>query len=735
MIIKSRYFSVLSKVFLLYHFYTNSPPFNMKRYLIFFFLLTSKLSFSQVGIGTNTPKAALDITSNKRGILLPRVALVATNDDTTVLAPNISEIVYNTSTSAAGNYQVKPGFYYWSGTLWIKFDAGSINSFSEFAQRPIGLNAADSGKKYLYTQTGNFHLWNGTAWLILNESSINIKDYGAVGDGVKNDIAAINAAANVAKNGYELVIPKGVFLVSSYILISNGTKAVYGKGGIIKPLDTASQIGVVLIGKEASRPENVKNCIVNGLIIDMNNSTKGGVGIYGQNISFCTISNNYVYNIKSGAGILIRAFQNGLEPSISNIITNNRIEGDTITESDYNGISIDSPIDLGGYSGQDIKWKATFITGKGYYPPMHNVITGNIVRGGYYGISISSSNYTVVTNNDVSYNQRNISCQNDCKYNNISNNILSESISSSIHLAYGSSFNLISNNNIVTNRGIGEGLLQAYVATKFNKFIGNNVASTGTGNKFYIYTGIHADGNEFSNNTLRGNCTHAYIAIESAWVANTTEPESRAFGNGTATDNFANTGTSGTIIKNNRIEGASPVAAIYTSQWSDANGNYNLENIELSDNVITTNNHSFQYKAFESTTGSLKNIIVRNNSFFNFATSNKFLFPRGRLHFTDITGNAIINNSIQTLPANITNPSIAIGYLFMCVNSIPTLITDFTGAKEGDEITIRLDIFTSLVNSPSLRLRGGANVTAVNSDNLIMLKRISNVWFEISRNF
>jgi parallel beta-helix repeat protein len=707
----------------------------MKRFLVLFFLLFCKLSFSQVGIGTNTPKAALDITSSKRGILLPRVALVATNDDTTVLAPNISEIVYNTTTSVAGNNQVKPGFYYWNGNLWIKFDSGVINSFSEFAQRPTGLNATDSGKKYLYHQTGSFHLWNGTGWLVLNESSVNIKDYGAIGDGVKNDVVAINAAANVAKNGYQLIIPKGIFLISSYILISNGTKAIYGKGGIIKPFDTASQVGVVLAGKANGKPENVRNCVVDGLIIDMDSSNKYGIGIYCQNVSNCIISNNHIYKIKTGGGILIRAFQNGLESSNNNTIINNIVEGDTSNNAIPSGIELDTNIDLQGYARQDLKWKATFVTGKGYYPPAHNIISGNIVKGGYYGISISSANYTVVTNNDVSYNQRNISCQNDCKYNNISNNVLSESISSSIHLAYGSSFNLISNNNIVTNRGTGEGLLQAYVATKYNKFIGNNVASLGTGSKFYIYTGIHADGNEFSNNTLRGNCSHAYIAIESAWVANTTEPESRAYGNGTLTDNFANTGMSGTIIKNNRIEGISPVSAIYTSQWSDANGSYNLENIELSDNIITTNNHNFQFKAYESTMGSLKNLIVRNNSFFNTTTSNKFLFPRGRSHFADITGNNILNNSIQALPSNITNPSIAVGDFFMCTNTIPTSITDFTGAKEGDEITVRLDIFTTLVNNPSLRLKGGTNVAAVNSDNLIMFKRISNVWFEISRNF
>ena len=80
--------------------------------------------YSQVGIGTTTPQAALDVNSTNQGLLIPRVSLTATNDVTTVLTPTISELVYNNATIA----DVTPGYYYWNGSLWVRLAAGGSSN-------------------------------------------------------------------------------------------------------------------------------------------------------------------------------------------------------------------------------------------------------------------------------------------------------------------------------------------------------------------------------------------------------------------------------------------------------------------------------------------------------------------------------------------------------------------------------------------------------------------------------
>jgi hypothetical protein len=91
-------------------------------------------------------------------------------------------------------------------------NGGGINKFEQFSQRPTNLTTDDKGKTYLYTQTGNFHQWTGTEWKVLNESVINVKDYGAVGDGVSDDTAAIQKCID---NYSSIFIPAGTYLLSN----------------------------------------------------------------------------------------------------------------------------------------------------------------------------------------------------------------------------------------------------------------------------------------------------------------------------------------------------------------------------------------------------------------------------------------------------------------------------------------------------------------------------------------
>lgn len=91
-------------------------------------LLFSTTVFGQVGIGTNTPKGALDINSTNAGLVYPVVNLVDINTPT-ISNPNgggpllAGTTVYNNVTSGTAENRVYPGIYVWNGDLitpkWI----------------------------------------------------------------------------------------------------------------------------------------------------------------------------------------------------------------------------------------------------------------------------------------------------------------------------------------------------------------------------------------------------------------------------------------------------------------------------------------------------------------------------------------------------------------------------------------------------------------------------------------
>lgn len=90
----------------------------------------------------------------------------------------------------------------------------------------------------------------------------------------------------------------------------------------------------------------------------------------------------------------------------------------------------------------------------------------------------------------------------------------------------------------------------------------------------------------------------------------------------------------------------------------------------------------------------------------------------------------------STLTVNSTTPSVANGgKVWVCLNSNPTAITDFTGGVDGQELLIRLDANTTIThNASKIRLRNGTSLAGRTTNDLIAFYRLQSIWFEAGRN-
>ena len=78
-----------------------------------------------------------------------------------------------------------------------------------------------------------------------NKNMLNIKDFGAVGDGVTDDTDAINLALTHATNKI-LYVPKGVYLFSGTLHVHTGTKIIgCGESSVFQLADTFSLDSIV----------------------------------------------------------------------------------------------------------------------------------------------------------------------------------------------------------------------------------------------------------------------------------------------------------------------------------------------------------------------------------------------------------------------------------------------------------------------------------------------------------
>jgi hypothetical protein len=122
-----------------------------------------------------------------------------------------------------------------------------------------------------------------------NSGAVNVKSFGAVGDGITNDTAAINAAIAAAGVNSCVFFPSGTYLVTSTLQMLSG-QCFYGEGGSVTALSTIKK------GATCDLINMVGACSIKDLQLDCVGTSYGGRGIYVSTGISQIIENVYVVN-------------------------------------------------------------------------------------------------------------------------------------------------------------------------------------------------------------------------------------------------------------------------------------------------------------------------------------------------------------------------------------------------------------------------------------------------------
>ena len=165
--------------------------------------------------------------------------------------------------------------------------------------------------------------------------SVSVKDFGAVGDGVTDDTAAIQAALDSMTSGGGLILPEGEYAISDMVYI--GSNTVFNCYGTLKLISATTSGG--MFGTKV----NAQNSIVYGLKLDGNNipgQNGAGVGSNGSgNIQFIGGSmRNFKHDKVIKGGRALSAQVGSLSPSKNIVFTGIHVEN-CYAAMDYHGLA------------------------------------------------------------------------------------------------------------------------------------------------------------------------------------------------------------------------------------------------------------------------------------------------------------------------------------------------------------------------------------------------------------
>jgi hypothetical protein len=350
------------------------------------------------------------------------------------------------------------------------------------------------------------------SYSLITGAPLNVKDFGAVGDGVANDTAAIQAAINAGQNR-QVVFPSGTYLVSTQISIISNIKIV-GQGKESTTITANATINSIFY------LENDSNVEITGIKFNGNNNTLSNIRAYASSTaSNVTIQNCSFTGTKNDATLNFACIEFSL----------------TIAGARYSYVNIsDNTFDTCGTHGAVIAYVDKLIFSRNFMKDI-----------GQHGMEAVSCSDVVISDNiaincgTVGPGGSGLGVGARTVYWNISNNVISDCRGDApITCEFTSNFGVI-DGNVVTFSNAAAGISVAFGSVPpnnapFDKLqnvvVSNNVvinnsggpfALTGIGINVYSTTAALGSGVIVSNNNVNGfNVGIAYAYLRDGQIAN-----------------------------------------------------------------------------------------------------------------------------------------------------------------------------------------------------------------------